>query len=88
MLLVLSMELFCLNQTIFWDSKDLVTDDGSAKLVDTNLSAVLVEQYHNDLCQYCPTLSTSKISMYLEDLKNVSVYFKWKKRKAEVAYFK
>ena len=52
MLLVLSMELFCLNQTIFWDSKDLVTDDGSAKLVDTNLSAVLVEQYHNDLRQY------------------------------------
>ena len=36
MLLVLSMELFCLNQIIFWDSKDLVPDDGSTKLVDTN----------------------------------------------------
>ena len=44
MLLVLSMELFCLNQIIFWDSKDLVPDDGSAKLVDTNFWAVWVEQ--------------------------------------------
>ena len=40
MLLVLSMELFCLNQIIFWDSKDLVSDDGSAKLVDTNFWVV------------------------------------------------
>ena len=46
MLLVLSMELFCLNQIIFWDSKDLVSDDGSAKLVDTNFWAIWVEQYH------------------------------------------
>ena len=45
MLLVLSMEIFCLNQTIFWDSEDLVRDDGSAKLVDTNFSAVCVEQF-------------------------------------------
>ena len=38
-------------------------------------------KYQNGFCQYCPTLTKPKISMYLVKRENVSVQFTWKNAK-------